>query len=82
MDADFPHAAVRAVGYEATTFGQKTYNGVAILSKVGLDDVVCGFDDGREPDLGEQAAGVEIGKRAAFAAAGVEPFLFVAGGSR
>ena len=38
-------------------------------------------DDGREADLGEQATGVEIGKSPALAAAGVEPFLFVGGGT-
>ncbi len=35
-DDDFPKDAVRAAGYEAATFGQKTYNGVAILAKRGL----------------------------------------------
>jgi exodeoxyribonuclease-3 len=47
VDADFPHAAVRAVGYEATTFGQKTYNGVAVLAPVGtvVTDVQRGFED-------------------------------------
>ncbi len=37
----FPHAALAEVGYRAVTFGQKTYNGVAIAAKLGLaiDDV-------------------------------------------
>jgi exodeoxyribonuclease-3 len=34
-DADFPAAALRKAGYDAVWRGQKTWNGVAILSKVG-----------------------------------------------
>jgi exodeoxyribonuclease-3 len=33
--ADFPYDAVRAMGYEALVHGQKSWNGVAILSKAG-----------------------------------------------
>jgi exodeoxyribonuclease-3 len=33
-------------GYEAATYGEATWNGVAILSKVGLDDVQRGIPDG------------------------------------
>jgi exodeoxyribonuclease III len=32
-DADFPSAALREAGYESVFAGQKTYNGVAILSR-------------------------------------------------
>ncbi|MFT3773705.1 MAG: exodeoxyribonuclease III [Minicystis sp.] len=32
----FPHDALGEVGYRAVTFGQKTYNGVAIAAKFGL----------------------------------------------
>ncbi len=47
-DDNFPLAAIQEAGYQAIYTGQKTYNGVAILSKQGLDDVVRnipGFDD-------------------------------------
>lgn len=47
-DDKFPHDALRAAGYEAVAFGQKTYNGVAILSRTPLRDVVRnipGHDD-------------------------------------
>jgi exodeoxyribonuclease III len=33
-------------GYEAALHGEATWNGVAILSRVGLDDVVAGIPDG------------------------------------
>jgi exodeoxyribonuclease-3 len=39
-DDKFPHDAVQAAGYRAAAFGQKTYNGVAILSRHPLRDVV------------------------------------------
>lgn len=34
-DADFPHAALRKAGYAAVWCGQRTWNGVAILSRAG-----------------------------------------------
>ena len=39
-DDKFPHDVVQAAGYRAAAFGQKTYNGVAILSRHPLRDVV------------------------------------------
>jgi exodeoxyribonuclease-3 len=32
-DDKFPHADLEAIGYHAQWFGQKTYNGVALLTK-------------------------------------------------
>ena len=49
-DAAFPALTFKGLGYEAAHFGQGQWNGVAILSKVGLTDVVCGFDDGQADD--------------------------------
>ncbi len=45
---DFPHDVFGEMGYKAVVSGQRTYNGVAILSRSDLDDVVVdipGFDD-------------------------------------
>jgi exodeoxyribonuclease-3 len=39
-DEKFPFDALQSVGYYAAAFGQKTYNGVAILSRQPLQDVV------------------------------------------
>ena len=48
---DFPHDAFTALGYESAHHGQGQWNGVAIISRVGLADVRNDFDDGRdEPD--------------------------------
>lgn len=44
-DANFPIEALLAIGYYATFIGQKTYNGVAILSRIPLSDVVLAIPD-------------------------------------
>ena len=47
-DDKFPAAMIEAAGYRAQWFGQKTYNGVALLSKTEASDVVRnipGFTD-------------------------------------
>jgi exodeoxyribonuclease-3 len=49
-DDAFPALSFEALGYESAHFGQGQWNGVAIISKVGLDDVVANFADGIEPD--------------------------------
>lgn len=41
----FPHEAVKERGYHAAVHGQKTYNGVAILSREPIEDVRTGFGD-------------------------------------
>jgi exodeoxyribonuclease-3 len=50
-DEQFPYARLRALGYEAAHHGVNQWNGVAILSRVGLDDVQVGFDG--DPGWGE-----------------------------
>ena len=46
LDQDkFPHAEIEAAGYQAAWNGQKTYNGVAILSQHAITDVVCDMPD-------------------------------------
>ena len=50
-DTAFPSMAFSALGYESAHHGQGQWNGVAILSRVGLDDVVMGFADDDEPDV-------------------------------
>lgn len=42
-DQNFPTAVFEELNYSAAVFGQKTYNGVAILSKLPLEDVVRGL---------------------------------------
>jgi len=63
-DDKFPHADLEAAGYQAQWFGQKTYNGVALLTKTASTDIIKnipGFEDDQarviagtviDPDLG------------------------------
>jgi len=44
-DDKFPLDVLREAGYECAVFGQKTYNGVAILSKTPVRDVVKNIVD-------------------------------------
>ncbi len=41
-DHNFPRAEIEAAGYQVAFSGQKTYNGVALLAKSPIDDVICG----------------------------------------
>jgi exodeoxyribonuclease-3 len=43
-DAEFPALAFRELGYHAAFRGEKGLNGVAILSKTPVEDVLIGFD--------------------------------------
>ncbi len=49
-DAAFPAVAFGELGYDCLHHGQGRWNGVAILSRVGIEDPVWGFGDGAEPD--------------------------------
>lgn len=46
VDDNFPFEVLEGLGYHAATWGQKTYNGVAILSRTPLEDVEIGMGDG------------------------------------
>ena len=48
IDERFPHEAFAAAGWQAQCFGQKTYNGVALVSRMPMAEVVRnipGFED-------------------------------------
>lgn len=49
-DDAFPAMTFAGLGYESVHHGEGRWNGVAILSQVGIDDVVDGFAAGVEPD--------------------------------
>lgn len=49
-DDAFPAMAFSALGYESVHHGEGRWNGVAILSKVGIENPINGFADGIEPD--------------------------------
>ena len=43
-DQFFPIEFFSQLGYEVSTSGQKSYNGVAILSRFPINDIKLGFD--------------------------------------
>lgn len=49
-DSTFPALAFQTLGYDTVHHGHGQWNGVAICSKVGIDDPQSGFADGIEPD--------------------------------
>lgn len=63
-DAGFPVDALRAAGYEVATFGQRSYNGVAICARSPLADVTRGLGDDTPDDearlIGATVDGVRI----------------------
>lgn len=60
-DINFPRAEIEAAGYQAAFSGQKTYNGVAILSKAPLADIqvgIPGLEDEQRRVLAATVGGV------------------------
>ena len=56
VDEQFPRAEIEALGYNVETHGQKSFNGVAILSKLPFDEVNRGLPG---DDSDEQARFIE-----------------------
>jgi exodeoxyribonuclease-3 len=58
VEEKFPFEALFDLGYNAAVYGQKTYNGVAILSKFKIEDVVKGLPS-LDESIDEQARYIE-----------------------
>jgi exodeoxyribonuclease III len=60
----FPTMELSAAGYDVATFGQRAYNGVAMLSRTPLADVATGFDGDPIPQqsrvLRAKAGGLDV----------------------
>lgn len=63
-EGHFPFAEIEGAGYHAAVYGQKTYNGVAILSRTPLQEVEPGFgagdDDPAARLISARVAGVRV----------------------
>lgn len=63
-DFQFPEQELREAGYSSVYTGQKSYNGVAILSRYPLENVQYGFANGYDPDnkrlISAQVEGINI----------------------
>src|SRR5262249_50187636 len=55
-DAEFPALELKTAGYHSASYGQRSYNGAAIVPNLPLDDVVRGMRDARDPRPGVIAA--------------------------
>lgn len=62
-DEEFPLEVEEELDYYVATFGQKTYNGVAIVAKTPITDVVRGMDDGDDDPQSRLIAGTVRGVR-------------------
>ena len=62
-DQLFPIWDLQQAGYESAFLGQKSYNGVAILSKHPIEDVQHGFSNGYDPENARLIAGTISGVR-------------------
>ena len=66
VDDGFPAMEIEERGYNCAVHGQKSYNGVAILSKHPLEDVVCGLPGNTDDDQARYIeAWVDAGDRGA-----------------
>jgi exodeoxyribonuclease-3 len=59
VDEKFPTEAFERLGYNVAVHGQKTYNGVAMLSKYPLEDVRRGLPFLHEGEVDEQSRYIE-----------------------
>src|SRR5687767_15707810 len=58
-DSEAPILPFRMAGYELLHHGEGRWNGVAIASRIGAQDIVTNFGDGPVRDSGPGAAGLE-----------------------
>lgn len=56
VDPEFPCAFFEAMGYKAYYCGEKAYNGVAVISRLAIQDVRFGFLDGENPNFSTRVA--------------------------
>lgn len=71
VDEAFPHEIFDGLGYTIATHGQKSFNGVALLSRIGLEDVTRGLAG---DDSDEQARWIEatvVGRKRAVRVCGL-----------
>ena len=60
-DEAFPAMTFEALGYESFHHGEGRWNGVAILSRLPIEDPIAGFGDGEPPDTDARIAWATCG---------------------
>ena len=63
VDADFPREALEALGYRVEVHGMKSFNGVAILSRLPLEDVTRRLPGDDSDELSRWIEATVMGKR-------------------
>ena len=71
VDEGFPRFEFEALGYKVETHGQKGFNGVALLSKVGLEDVRRGLPGDEEDVQARYIEGLVVGAKTAVRVGGL-----------
>ena len=65
VDEAFPRLEIEALGYQAAVVGQKTYNGVAILSKAPIEDRLERLPGDKADEQARYVEGTTFGMRVA-----------------
>lgn len=60
-DEAFPYELFSEHGYEVAHHGQGQWNGVAVASRIGVEDVIDGFADGIDPDIDARLVSARCG---------------------
>jgi exodeoxyribonuclease-3 len=64
VDESFPHTEIEALGYRAITHGQKSWNGVAVLSRLPMETVQVGLPG--QAEFGSRLLTVRVDDRLDF----------------
>lgn len=64
VDETFPREDIEALGYQVETHGQKSFNGVALISKLPLEDITRGLAGDPEDEQARYIEATVIGKKA------------------
>ncbi len=71
VDEGFPHEPFAERGYNVATHGQKSFNGVAILSKLPLEDVTRGLPGDADDDQARWIEATVVGPKHAIRLCGL-----------
>lgn len=71
VDEGFPHEPFEDRGYNVETHGQKSFNGVAILSKLPLEDVTRGLPGDDEDDHARWIEATVVGEKSSVRLCGL-----------
>ncbi|MEM0976940.1 MAG: exodeoxyribonuclease III [Pseudomonadota bacterium] len=71
IDEAFPKEPIEELGYTVITHGQKSFNGVALLSKVPLDDVMMGLPGDDDDEQARYVEATVVGEKNALRLCGL-----------